>query len=119
MTEEEPEIMSLLSASRAGNEAASARLDAAVYSELSAIAAILLRREGQRLEAAFGRDQSLYHGQLLGYPFRSVVKTFQVRVWRELKRQWQALDEARREQLAVLFPLGSVACLDGLALEPA
>ena len=42
MTEEEPEIMSLLSASRAGNEAASARLDAAVYSELSAIAAILV-----------------------------------------------------------------------------
>jgi len=70
-------------------------------------------------EAAFGRDQSLYNGQLLGYPFRSVVKTFQVRVWRELKRQWQSLDEARREQLAVLFPLGSVACLDGLALEPA
>ena len=70
-------------------------------------------------EAAFGRDQSLYNGQLLGYPFRSVVKTFQVRVWRELKRQWQALDEARREQLAVLFPLGSVACLDGLAPEPA
>ena len=70
-------------------------------------------------EAAFWRDQSLYHGQLMGYPFRSVVKTFQVRVWRELKQQWQALDGARREELAVLFPLGSVACLDGLALEPA
>ncbi len=70
-------------------------------------------------EAAFCRDQSLYHGQLMGYPFRSVVKTFQVRVWRELKQQWQALDDARREELAVLFPLGSAACLDGLALEPA
>ncbi|GJL91298.1 ECF-type sigma factor [Hyphococcus sp.] len=52
MAEDEPEIMSLLSASRAGNEAASARLDAAVYAELSAIAAILLRREGKPVSLA-------------------------------------------------------------------
>ena len=50
-------------------------------------------------QAAFDRHRALYDGYLLGYPFRSVVKTFQVRVWRELKESWQALDVQDRESL--------------------
>jgi glutathione S-transferase len=50
-------------------------------------------------EAAFDRQRALYNGELLGHPFRSVVKTFQVRVWRELKASWWALAPQDRERL--------------------
>jgi glutathione S-transferase len=50
-------------------------------------------------EAAFKRERALYDGELLGYPFRAVVKTFQVRVWRELKGSWRALAAADRDAL--------------------
>ena len=39
---------------------------------------------------------------LLGRPFRAVVKTFQVRVWRELRAAWTALDRDARAALAPL-----------------
>jgi glutathione S-transferase len=47
-------------------------------------------------EKAFDAGRSLYDGTLLGQPFRSVAKTFQVRVWRDLARDWQALAEDAR-----------------------
>ncbi len=50
-------------------------------------------------EAAFDRHRALYDGHLLGHPFRAVAKTFQVRVWRELKASWQALELCDREAL--------------------
>ena len=50
-------------------------------------------------EAAFDRHRALYDGHLLGHPFRAVAKTFQVRVWRELKESWQALDVQDRSFL--------------------
>ncbi|HXQ21557.1 MAG TPA: glutathione S-transferase family protein [Candidatus Acidoferrales bacterium] len=53
-------------------------------------------------EAAFDAGRALYDGTLLGRPFRSVVKTFQVRVWRDLRAEWDALgasDRARLESL--------------------
>ncbi|MCL4683833.1 glutathione S-transferase family protein [Myxococcota bacterium] len=54
-------------------------------------------------ERAFIGGRALYDGTLLGRPFRSVAKTFQVRVWRELRGSWQALDgDARRRFLARL-----------------
>ena len=55
-------------------------------------------------EAAFNRDRALYDGELLGHPFRSVVKTFQVRVWRELCRHWRELDPAIRSELQSILP---------------
>lgn len=51
-------------------------------------------------EAAFDAGKALYDGHLMGYKFRTVVKTFQVRVWRELKQHWSQLPDAHREQLA-------------------
>jgi glutathione S-transferase len=61
-------------------------------------------------EAAFERRRALYDGALLGHPFRAVIKTFQVRVWRELKAQWHALEDCDREALAQeLFPNGGGA----------
>ena len=54
-------------------------------------------------EAAFNAGKSLYDGQLLGYPFRSVVKTFQVRVWREIKAHWQLLPPSSRQELRALI----------------
>jgi len=61
-------------------------------------------RRGERLfnEAAFDRGRALYDGELLGHPFRSVVKTFQVRVWREIVAAWSALPEAARRSVAAL-----------------
>lgn len=50
-------------------------------------------------EAAFERHRALYNGQLLGCSFRAVVKTFQVRVWRELQASWQALDARDQDYL--------------------
>ena len=62
------------------------------------------RARGETLfnERAFDRGRSLYDGTLLGRPFRSVVKTFQVRIWRELRAAWDALDADARDRLAPL-----------------
>lgn len=58
------------------------------------------RAAGETLfnEAAFDAGRGLYDGTLLGWPFRSVAKTFQVQVWRELCDAWERLgaDERRR-----------------------
>jgi len=50
-------------------------------------------------EVAFNLDRALYDGHLLKHPFRAVVKTFQVRVWRELQGSWRALTEPQRDAL--------------------
>jgi glutathione S-transferase len=55
-------------------------------------------------EAAFDRGRAIYAGTLLGQPFRSVVKTFQVRVWRDLQAAWNLLDEPARARVAILLP---------------
>lgn len=47
-------------------------------------------------EAAFNRGEALYDGEIAGYRFRSVVKSFQVQVWQDLKGAWRALSEADR-----------------------
>ena len=57
-------------------------------------------------ETAFNRGRAIYAGTMLGCPFRSVVKTFQVRVWRELRGAWNALDESARTQLRRVLPPG-------------
>ena len=48
--------------------------------------------------------RALYDGELLGRPFRSVAKSFQVRVWNDLRLAWQALPEDARERVAPLIP---------------
>lgn len=64
------------------------------------------RAAGETLfnEAAFDRGRAIYQGMLLGRPFRAVVKTFQVRVWRELRDAWAMLDEPSRAQLRRVLP---------------
>jgi glutathione S-transferase len=51
-------------------------------------------------EAAFDAGRGLYDGMLLGQPFRAVIKTFQVRVWQDLRASWQTLSPAHRELVA-------------------
>ena len=53
-------------------------------------------------EAAFDRHRSLYDGEMLGRPFRAVVKTFQVRVWTELREAWRQLPDTARKAIAAL-----------------
>jgi glutathione S-transferase len=62
---------------------------------------------GQTLfnEKAFQTNQALYSGKLHGHPFKSVVKTFQVRVWRDLKKQWAALTDEEKEELRSIMQL--------------
>jgi glutathione S-transferase len=55
-------------------------------------------------ESAFNRGRALYDGELLGHPFRSVAKSFQVSVWRELCRHWRELNGAARDELATILP---------------
>ena len=52
-------------------------------------------------EAAFDRNEALYDGELLGRPFRSVAKTFQVKGWRSLKARYLSLETAHRAALPV------------------
>ena len=53
-------------------------------------------------EAAFDAGRALYDGELAGQPFRSVAKTFQVRVWQSLREDWEALSESERHRLGAL-----------------
>lgn len=55
-------------------------------------------------ERGFDAGRALYDGLLLGRPFRAVAKTFQVRVWQDLLRDWQALPGDARARLAALLP---------------
>jgi hypothetical protein len=59
---------------------------------------------GERLfnERAFDRGRALWDGTLLGRPFRSVVKSFQVRVWREVCAAWASLPADARRTVAAL-----------------
>ena len=75
------------------------------------------RGEKRFNERAFDRDQALYEGELLGQPFRAVVKTFQVRVWRELRDQWQRLSQRDRATLRDSLP--NHALLDASTVSPA
>nr|MBP6683603.1 hypothetical protein [Halioglobus sp.] len=77
------------------------------------------RAAGETLfnEAAFDRGRALYGGELLGRPFRSVAKTFQVRVWRELCRQWRELDPAARGALETILPDAHLLSGTGTAAE--
>jgi glutathione S-transferase len=61
---------------------------------------------GQTLfnEAAFDRGQALYDGSLLGRPYRSVVKSFQVGVWRDLRDAWRELEGGDRGRLLTAYP---------------
>jgi glutathione S-transferase len=53
-------------------------------------------------EAGFDAHRGLYDGELDGHPFRSVAKTFQVRIWRSLLSEWKALTPPDRAQLRTL-----------------
>jgi glutathione S-transferase len=57
-------------------------------------------------ESAFDAGRALYDGVLRGQPFRSVAKTFQVRVWRDLRRAWDALAPSARARVEALLPAG-------------
>jgi hypothetical protein len=77
-------------------------------------------KDGETLfnEAAFDRGRALYNGELMGYPFRAVVKTFQVRVWYELKVRWQGLTAGSRDSLQAYVPLSTrTALADQSGLE--
>jgi glutathione S-transferase len=52
-------------------------------------------------EDAFNRNEALYDGELLGHPFRSVAKTFQVKGWRRLKARYLSLEARHRAALPV------------------
>lgn len=64
------------------------------------------RRRGERRfnEAGFDAGRGLYDGVLLGRPFRSVAKTFQVRVWEDLCREFGALAADSRRCLEARLP---------------
>jgi hypothetical protein len=66
------------------------------------------RERGEDLfnEPAFDRGRACYEGDLLGRPFGSVVKTFQVRVWRELCDAWDSVPEDARARVEGTLPEG-------------
>jgi len=64
----------------------------------------LARGETTFNEAAFDRGLALYDGELRGQAFRHVVKTFQVRTWRDLRVCWTALTSEERLALGRRLP---------------
>ncbi len=74
------------------------RANACAYQELSRAGSIRFN------ETAFDAGECLYDGELLGHPFRSVAKTFQVRVWHDLQTQWRALSPDSRGTIHSLAP---------------
>lgn len=56
-------------------------------------------------EAAFDQGKALYDGKLCGYPFRSVVKTFQVRVWHDIQMAWSALNDDEKNEVKEVIEL--------------
>lgn len=60
-------------------------------------------------ESAFDRHRAIYKGTIGGQPFRSVAKTFQVKVWRRLLDHWWCLSEENRKA----FPAFAAATSDG------
>lgn len=54
-------------------------------------------------EAAFWQGKSIYRGQLDGHPFASVAKSFQVKIWREIKINWRQLDSKDKADLCEQF----------------
>jgi hypothetical protein len=50
--------------------------------------------EIQYNELAFDNRTNIYAGEMLGFAFKSVVKSFQVDVWQSLQSQWSFLTEA-------------------------
>ncbi|MEI8256808.1 MAG: glutathione S-transferase C-terminal domain-containing protein [Deltaproteobacteria bacterium] len=59
-------------------------------------------------EAAFDRSRALYDGELMGRPFRSVVKTFQVRTWRDLVAGFRGLTAAQRARIEAMLGQGVI-----------
>ncbi len=55
-------------------------------------------------EAAFNQRRALYEGELMGMPFRGVVKTFQVQVWRDLKASWSDLEDSEKQLVKNYIP---------------
>ncbi len=64
------------------------------------------RARGESLfnEPAFDRGRALYDGELMGYPFRSVVKTFQVRTWSDLRHRWEGLSSENKRAIDRWIP---------------
>jgi glutathione S-transferase len=56
-------------------------------------------------ESAFDQGKALYDGKLCGYPFRSVVKTFQVRVWHDLQSAWRKLADNEKDEVKSVIEL--------------
>lgn len=48
-------------------------------------------------EAAFDDRTNIYAGESLGLSFKSVVKSFQIKVWQSLQNQWSDLTDAQTE----------------------
>src|SRR6056297_2962612 len=64
-------------------------------------------------EAAFNTGRSLYTGEIQGWPFRSVAKSFQGVVWRELCARWAGLDRRDKDQLERQYALNEAVFSHG------
>ncbi|HYC00066.1 MAG TPA: hypothetical protein VEC57_13110 [Candidatus Limnocylindrales bacterium] len=69
------------------------------------------RARGQSVfnEKAFDAGRALFDGEMLGHPYRTVVKTFQVRVWRDIRGHWSALPPEAKTQVADWCGTGDIA----------
>jgi Glutathione S-transferase, C-terminal domain len=55
-------------------------------------------------EVAFNKNTAIYEGVVDNYNFKSVVKTFQVKTWLELRGKWDKLDDDSKKRLESILP---------------
>jgi len=62
---------------------------------------LMHKEQGETLfnEPALRKRKSIYQGVLNNKPFKAVVKTFQLQVWRDLSESWNKLSDDQRTQL--------------------
>ena len=55
-------------------------------------------------ERAFWKNQAIYSGKLDNTPFSAVVKTFQVKTWKDIRAHWSRLDQEALDRVKAVLP---------------
>ncbi len=67
-----------------------------------------IKAEGEDLfnERAFWKNRAIFSGEVDNHPFGAVVKTFQVKTWKDIREHWSRLDQEAMDRVAAVLPGG-------------
>jgi hypothetical protein len=61
-----------------------------------------------RNETAFNNNQSLFKINIKNVECKTVVKTFQVYIWRKIKREWLTLNKEEQKEIMKVLPIDEI-----------